>query len=117
MSILLVKALHITAVLYVFAALGGLILHAKNGGDPAGRKLAGMTHGLALIAVLLTGFATLGVLKYGFGLWVWLKLGIWLVLGAMIAVVNRKPQLAGMLWWLVPLLGGAAAYLALYKPA
>lgn len=116
MGILLVKALHITAAFYVFAALGALILHAKNGGAPAGRKLAGLTHGLALIAVLVTGFATLGMFKYAFGLWVWLKLAIWLLLGALLAVVNRKPQWAGLLWWLVPLLGGAAAYLALVKP-
>jgi hypothetical protein len=46
----------------------------------------------------------------------WLKLILWLVLGGIVVLIRRAPQLAPTLWVVLPLLGAAAAYLALYKP-
>jgi hypothetical protein len=42
---------------------------------------------------------------------------IWLILGGVVVAVKRAPRAAGLLWWVLPLLGTAAAYLALYKPS
>ena len=52
----------------------------------------------------------------GLGLWVWLKVAIWLAVGGVVTLVRRRPSWAGALWVLLPLLGGAAAWLAIYKP-
>jgi hypothetical protein len=41
---------------------------------------------------------------------------IWLVLGGLIAVVNRKPGLAKTMWWVVLALGVLAAFMAGVKP-
>ncbi len=118
MSPLAYKVLHVFGVLLAFTALGGLTLRALSGSREKGPadKLAGITHGVALLIILVSGFGLIAKLGYGFPLWVWLKLAIWLVIGAALALVRRMPQHAGIFWIALPLLGGVAAYLALYKP-
>jgi hypothetical protein len=115
------KVIHILGVLFVFASLGALMLASREGVERGnGRKLAGMTHGIALLLVLVAGFGTLARLGLGnpatWPLWVWIKLAIWLVLGGIIVLIRRAPQLGTLLWWLLPLLGGIAAWAAIFKP-
>ncbi len=114
----LYKILHILGVLLAFIALGGATMRAlvDTGKDDAGRKLAGITHGVALLLILVSGFGMLAKLGYGFPLWVWAKIAIWLVIGASIAVIRRMPDQATLFWFALPALGGAAAYLAIYHP-
>jgi hypothetical protein len=117
MSAALYKVIHIAAVLYLFTALGGLMLHAVDRVQTdGGRKLAGLTHGVALLVVLITGFGLVAGLQTGMPLWIWLKLGIWLAIGASLAAIRRMPNQARLLWLVLPLLGAAAAYLAIFKP-
>ncbi len=118
MSPLTYKVLHIFAVLLTFTALGGAISQSLAGtgkGSP-GHKLAGLTHGIALLVILISGFGLIAKLGYGFPLWIWIKIVIWLLIGGAIALVRRLPQHATIFWLAIPLLGGFAAYLALYKP-
>lgn len=119
----LYNVVHILGILLVFVALGGLVLHAANGGTRAtngGRRLVAITHGLGLFLVLLGGFgmlARLGVMHgQGFPGWIWGKLTIWVLLGAALMVPYRYPGAGRLLWFVVPLLGATAAYLAIYKP-
>ena len=120
MDVLVYKTLHLLGIFLVFSALGGMIFHVINGGDkdnasPA-RRLAGMGHGIGLILLLVSGFGMLAKLNLGFEPWVFAKLALWLVFGMFTAAVWRKPAWAPMLWWALPVLGGVAAWLALYKP-
>ncbi len=114
------KVLHILGILLTFAALGGATLRALAGtGDGApGRKLAGITHGVALLLILISGFGMLAKLGYGFPLplWVWAKIVIWLLIAASIALIRRMPAQATFFWFGLPLLGAAAGYLALFQP-
>ncbi len=118
MSALFYKVLHVLGVLFAIAALGGATLRAAagTGDDAPGRKLALGTHGVALLVILVSGFGMLAKLGYGFPAWVWLKIVIWLLIGAAIALVRRLPRHAAAFWLAIPLLGGAAACLAIYKP-
>lgn len=120
MTYFLVKAAHVLGAFWLFAALGSIALR-QLGTTPQAKdrahKLSGLTHGLSLVLILVTGFWILGIMKYDFSLWVWLKLGIWLLLGASIAVVRRTPKLAALWWWLLPLLGAVAAWLCFAKPS
>ncbi len=118
MSVLVYKILHILGILLAFTALGGATLRALAGTseDAPGRKLAGITHGVALLLILISGFGMLAKLKLGFDLWVWLKLVIWLLIGASIAAIRRLPSQAAIFWFALPVLGAAAACLAIYKP-
>ncbi len=126
MSYAIFKVVHLLGVVFLFTALGGSVfLRLASvrsavedlGGDV--RKLTGMVHGVALLVILAAGFGALALLptvEEGIPGWVWAKLVIWLVLGAVLPLVRKAPKAAGILWWLLPLLGGAAAWLAIYKP-
>lgn len=117
MSYQFYKILHVFGVILTFAALGGTAIAAMVRSDDQGaRKLTGGTHGAALLIVLISGFGALGKAGLGFDLWVWMKLTIWLVIGAALAFVRRAPHLARFYWFALPALGAAAAYLAVFKP-
>ena len=121
MSFMAFKVIHILSVLFVFVSLGALMLASREGVERGnGRKLAGMTHGIALLAVLVAGFgalARLGLSNPGaWPAWVWIKATVWLVLGGITVLIRRSPQLGKLLWVLIPLLGGIAAWAAVYKP-
>lgn len=113
LSLSLYKVVHVFGVLLVFLGFGALL-----GGER--RRAATLAHGIGLAVILVAGFgalARLGVANPGgWPLWVWLKLAVWLALGALMTVGKRSPAAARTFWWLVPILGAAAAYLALYKP-
>ncbi len=119
MSAQLYNVLHILGILLAFTALGGATLRALAGTseEAPGRKLAGITHGVALLLILISGFGMLAKLKLGFALWVWLKLAVWLLIGSSIAFIRRLPAHATIFWFALPALGVVAAYLAIYKPA
>jgi hypothetical protein len=122
MSLLAYKVLHLFAGFLLFAGLGGLTLHAlgRGGRHDRTRRLAAIAHGLALLLLLVSGFGSLARLGIAdpslWPAWVWAKLVLWLVLGGAL-MVRRFPGAAAWLWWVWPLLGAAAAALALYKPA
>lgn len=115
------KLVHILGILVLFLALGGLTLHAANGGDRSAnhrRKMVMATHGIGLFVILLGGFGMLARLGVTAGMpgWIWAKLGIWVLLAGLVMLPYRFPVLARPLWLIVPVLGTAAAYMALYKP-
>jgi len=116
------KTFHILGAFTVMAMLGGIALHVLNGGtrqSNAGRALTAALHGTALLVVLVAGFgmmARLNMMPQPMPGWIYVKIGVWLVLGAMGGVLYRKPALAKPLLMLLPLLGGLAAYMAVYKP-
>jgi hypothetical protein len=117
------KVIHLLGVFLVLFALGGAAINALHGGSRtsrSARKSLAITHGLGLVIALVAGFgllARLGISNAaGWPLWVWSKLGIWLVLGGMIALISRKPSYARVLWVVTPLLAALAAHLAVNKP-
>jgi hypothetical protein len=122
MSILVYKTIHIFSIMLLFMAFGGLLLAARAGVQTGvSRKLAGITHGVALLLILFSGFgalARIGMSNPGiWPAWLWTKVLIWLAFGAVIVLIRKSPRLAVALWWLLPLLGGIAAYLAFKNPA
>jgi hypothetical protein len=122
MSIAVYKLIHIFSIMLLFTAFGGLLLAARAGVETGvSRKLAGITHGIALLLILISGFGALARIGMSnpatWPAWLWIKALIWLALGAVVVVIKRSPRLAPALWWILPLLGGIAAYLALKNPA
>ena len=111
------RVLHVFGIALLFVSLGAL---AAIGGGTDGRlrKIAAIIHGVAVAAILTAGFGLLARLEMfgGFPTWIWIKLGIWLALAFAVLPLRRKPGLAPWFFIAFPLLGGFAAWLAVYKP-
>lgn len=115
------KLLHLFSLVLMFTSLGGLLLHAMNGGTKAtnpSHKLAAAGHGSGLLLLLVSGFGMLarGGISFGANPWIHIKLLIWFVMGALIMVPARAPGLAKPTWVLAPILGGVAAWAAIFRP-
>jgi hypothetical protein len=114
------KVLHLLGVMVVFLSLGGAAVAglAGVGREPRVRKLLAATHGVAILVVLIAGFGLLAKLGLSWPIpgWAWAKLVIWALLGGALGLATRRPAMARLAWWLVPLLGLVAAWLAVFKP-
>lgn len=121
MAILIYKIIHLTGIVMTMMALGGLMVHAINGGaksDLSWRKGVMATHGLGMFLVLLGGFgmlARLGI-HWPWPGWIMVKFGLWIVLGAFSVPVYKAPSKAKALWLGLVVLFVLAAYMAFYKP-
>jgi uncharacterized membrane protein len=116
------KILHVLGVFVLFTAFGGSAMLASREGDAeetrSHRKLLSIIHGVAMLVVFVAGFglmARLGMMK-SWPLWIWVKLGVWAVLGGALALVRRKPGLVRVWYVVLPLVGGIAATMAITKP-
>jgi uncharacterized membrane protein len=125
----LYNVVHIVGIVLVMAALGGAAVlamtsrasHAVDAASPrAARRLLAALHGAGAFLIILGGFgmlARLGLVRGGqFPGWLWVKIAIWLVISGALVLPRRVPGLARPLLLLLPVLGGLAAYMAIYKP-
>ena len=108
---------HVVGVILLFTSLGTL---AANAGSPSAplRRLAVIAHGVALAVIFIAGFGLLARLGH-FGaipLWAYLKMALWLVLAVVVVPLKRRPEWAPVLWWVMPIVGAAAAWLAVSQP-
>lgn len=117
MSLAFYQTLHVISVLLIYSAYGMLIARALLQSDHTGvRKLGAILSGVGLLLLLVSGFGMIakyqGVIAYT-DWWVLLKIVLFLALGAMIALINRKPELGKI--WLASILfiGALAAFLGL----
>jgi hypothetical protein len=117
------EVVHIIGIAMLFLAIGGVAVHAANGGSKATsqtRSLVGSVHGLGALLILVGGFGMLARIGFqhggNFPGWLWVKLIVWTILSAIVLVPYRKPALARPLVMTMPLLAGVAVYMALYKP-
>ncbi len=117
------EVMHVIGIVMLFVAIGGVAVHAANGGTKSGnatRPLVSSMHGLGSLLILVGGFgmlARLGFMHGGnFPGWLWVKIIIWFVLSAIVLTPYRRPALAKPFLVLLPLLAGVAVYMALYKP-
>jgi hypothetical protein len=116
------KVIHLLGMFMLFTVLGGIALHSLNGGtrqSNTGRRLIGAMHGISLFIILLGGFgmlARLGLVRGMLPGWILAKLAIWIALPFLGLMAYRKPQFAKLLLVVMPMLGGLAGWIALYKP-
>ena len=121
MSLIVYKIIHLFGLFLLFQALGAALVTAMSGTsltDSPHRKMLLMMHGIGLFLLLFGGFgmaARLGIMGM-LPLWIWVKLTIWLLLGASLTLVKKKPETAKTWWILTIVLGVSAAALGLFKP-
>lgn len=116
------KLVHVAGLLMVFMSLGATALHAMNGGTKSSNQARGLTtatYAVGLLLILLGGFGWLGasgMMSEGMPGWTWAKLGIWMAVGALLALPNVRPEYSRLAWILAPVLGVIGGWLAGYKP-
>jgi len=111
------KLLHFFGIIFLMLGLGAAANAAKDGGA----KLYAIFHGIGALLLLVSGFglqAKLGsayTAEYGssFPWWMIVKIVIWLLLGAAIAVLKRRLLPPALAWTLIAVFGCVAAYLGL----
>jgi hypothetical protein len=110
--------LHIAGGLLVFLSYGLLIARSMLAEDNRGlRKFGGITSGIGLFLILLGGFGLLAkVYANTWYPWVILKLVIWVILGGLLVLINRKPNLSKILYWVTYALGLVSVWAAYFKP-
>lgn len=115
------KALHLFGLFLSFTSLGGIAIHAANGGTKATsrtRALTASVFGLGMLIALAGGFgqaARLGLTNTAiFPAWLWQKIAIWVLVAVLSILPYRIPALAKPIYLLVPVLGGLAGYLAIF---
>ena len=117
------NVVHIVGIVLVMSALGGSALHAVNGGTRETNRARGLVaalHGAGVLLILVGGFGMLARLGFRHGAnfpgWLWVKLGVWSAVAGLLFLLARRPALARPVYLALPLLGGLAAYMAIYKP-
>lgn len=109
MDPIMLKTLHLAGVMALFTSLGATLLAGS------GKKGASILHGVALILILLAGFAMLRKPPMDQHWWM-AKLGIWLFIGAAPALAKRGLLPAWQVFILTLAAGVAAAWLGIRKP-
>ena len=107
------QVLHIIGISMVFLGYGALLARSMAAPDNVSvRKLGSITSGIGLTLILVAGFGLISSPLMGLNFtdtWILVKFVIWLILGGLIVLINRKPQLAMLLWCLLIALGATAA--------
>ena len=112
------KVIHLLGIFLLFAGLGGLWASVSVASEDLRktiRRLATAAHGAAMLLILIAGFGMMARLQisHSWPLWIWLKLVVWLLLAGYPVLLKRQDRPTGLLFFLAPLLGGVAAYVAL----
>ena len=94
----------------VFLGYGALLARSMAAPENVSiRKLGSITSGIGLLLILIAGFGLIPKLGHSYTeTWILVKLIIWLILGGLIVLINRKPQLAMLLWCLLIALSATA---------
>ena len=104
------QVLHIVGISMVFLGYGALLARSMAAPENVSiRKLGSTTSGIGLLLILIAGFGLIPKLGHSYSeTWILVKLIIWLILGGLIVLINRKPQLAMLLWCLLIALSATA---------
>lgn len=120
------KVLHLLAILLVFTSLGGLAMIAWQSRSGAAtdeargaRRTLAIINGIAILVVFVAGFglmARTGVATGAWPLWIYGKIGVWVLVVASMMIVRKKGGLGALWYVLLPLVGAVGAWLAVNKP-
>lgn len=114
MDLITWKTLHVIGALALFLGFGALLAMGENRTHI--NRLVSSLHGAGLLILFLTGFAILGVAKYGFKGWVITKIVLWVVM-ALLFVFTKKDKIPAKITVFVSLLLGAViTWLCMAKP-
>lgn len=116
MPVYFYQILHVVGIIMIFMGYGALLARSLiKSDDISVRKLGSVTSGIGLLLVLVAGFGMISKIGYSFTApWLIVKILVWFALGGVIALINRKQELAPKLWWGILGLGTLAVIMVYY---
>lgn len=111
MSLQTYHILHLVGLILVFIGFGSLL-------SVEGAKSAMKWHGTGLLISLVSGFgmlAKMGIMG-AMPKWVWIKIGLWLVLGVLPVLAKRRVIAAPLVVLMAVIVGAGMATLGYLKP-
>ena len=110
--------LHLVGMAGLLAGYGALLARAVLAPENKPIRVWGaVLSGLGLVLLLVAGFGMQAKGGWGWPLWLLLKIVIWIVLGFLLSVINKRPEYNKGLWALVLALVVVVLWLGQYKPA
>jgi hypothetical protein len=106
---------HIIHVLAAFVLVGLTFVAFANPLPQLRRKVL-MASGISSLFVIIAGFGLAGLLKYGFPVWILVKIVCWLGLSAMAGIAYRQPKKIPMLAGITLGLLVIALYMVYLRP-
>jgi hypothetical protein len=105
-------------VIHLFSAvmLAGIAFAALANPLPERRRSILMVSGVAALLTLVSGFGLLGIGRFGFPDWIFVKVVAWVVLAAVAGIAFRRPQQARPLAVVVAVAVLLAVSAAVLKP-
>lgn len=108
--------------LYLFMHLLGAFLLVLGYGALLARAVLNPAHrpmrivgsaisGIGLFLIVLGGFGMKAKMHYEWPTWLIIKIAVWLLLGIALAAINRNPAWNKVMWGVVIVLAGFAAWL------
>jgi uncharacterized membrane protein SirB2 len=114
MSPLTYQILHVVSVLLLF----GLTFSAFANPQPSRKRMLLIGQGIAALVALISAFGLIAKIHANqFQGWMFVKLGVWLVVAALGGIVFRRPQKAGLFAWITAVLGAVAVYMVYARPS
>ena len=116
MPVYFYQILHVAGIIMIFMGYGALLARSlAKSEDASVRKLGSITSGIGLLLVLVAGFGMIAKIGYSYSApWLIVKIIIWAALGGIISLINRKPEFAKTLWWIILGLGILATVMVYY---
>lgn len=105
--------MHVLGIILTFLCYG---MYLARDNSQKSKGLA-IVHGVGLLILLISGGGMAAKLKLGAPWWMLVKIALWVVLGAMIIFIKRKPDLNVAFAWIICIIAAFAAYLGIFKYA
>jgi len=106
---------HLLGGFLLVLGYGALLARAVLAADNKPMRVWGsVISGIGLILLLVAGFGMQAKLGVGWPTWLILKIVIWILLGGVLALINRRADWNRMLWIAVILLAGLSAWLGVF---
>jgi uncharacterized membrane protein SirB2 len=118
MDYLSYKAFHIVSIVILFISFGFLVATSVGGSSPQLKKWSLISHGVSWVLVLISAFGLVGALglEKDFPNWAKGKFFVWILLGAMVYPIKKRPTWTFFNLTLAPVLGSIAITLVVFKP-
>lgn len=107
--------LHLLGLILLLLGYGALLARAVLAPENRSVRILGaVIGGVGLLFLLVSGFGMQAKGSWGWPLWLILKTVVWVLLGAALALINRKPTWNATLWIAVVLLASLSAWLGIF---